>query len=83
MDIPLSGIDPHDISAIDDEEEQSYSAAQVLEKLERVGSMMSHYLSSLIIDYYYEYFQSINFSINSPNKKENKNSHQHVVRLVV
>ena len=38
MDIPLSGIDPHDISAIDDEEEQSYSAAQVLEKLERVGS---------------------------------------------
>ena len=60
MDIPLSGIDPHhDISAIDDEEEQSYSAAQVLEKLERVGSNdeTSHFHSIIsincIICYYF------------------------------
>lgn len=38
MDVTLSAIDPHEISSIGEEEEdQSYSAAQVLEKLERVS----------------------------------------------
>lgn len=38
QDLPLSGIDTHGDTGVDDhDEDQSYSAAQVLEKLERVN----------------------------------------------